>query len=79
MQAVFPKRVIRLYSLRSEAVDFCGLPPGGSGSEAKCYQHLLFCFPQESVMHSVLTAAAFLLMVIAPCIVASRAGATDGE
>ena len=30
-------------------------------------------------MHSILTAAAFLLMVIAPCIVASRAGATDGE
>ena len=30
-------------------------------------------------MHSLLTAAAFLLMVIAPCIVASRAGSTEGE
>ena len=30
-------------------------------------------------MHSLLTAAAFLIMVIGPCIVASRAGATDGE
>lgn len=30
-------------------------------------------------MHSLLTAAAFLLMVLAPCVVASRVGATDGE
>lgn len=30
-------------------------------------------------MHAMLTAAAFLLMILAPCLVAGRAGSADGE
>ena len=33
------------------------------------------CTPQELVMHSIIPVAIFLLILLAPCIVASRAGA----
>jgi len=34
---------------------------------------------RRNIMHSILTAAAFLFMLVVPCLVAQRAGAASGD